>query len=130
MRIAAILLALLVAVCIVGCPRARTSLPAPKAPMAKQPTSEQMVNVELGQWYVKLNPSTVNAGQVHFMVKNAGSYTHAFEVKGQGIDAKTPNIPAGQSAALTTSLKSGTYDTFCPIDGHKNMGMDAKLTVK
>ena len=49
---------------------------------------------------------------------------------GNGVEQKTSTISPGSSATLTVNLsKAGTYDVYCPIDGHRSMGMEAKLTV-
>jgi uncharacterized cupredoxin-like copper-binding protein len=50
-------------------------------------------------------------------------------VKGNGVDEKTPTIAPGKSATLNVDLKPGTYDVYCSIPGHKQAGMDVKLTV-
>ena len=50
-------------------------------------------------------------------------------VQGNGVDEKTPTIQPGKSATLNVDLKPGTYDVYCSIPGHKQAGMDVKLTV-
>jgi uncharacterized cupredoxin-like copper-binding protein len=32
-------------------------------------------------------------------------------------------------ASVTADLKPGTYDFYCPVDGHRQAGMAGKLTV-
>jgi plastocyanin len=37
----------------------------------------------------------------------------------------------GQSGVLTVTFqKSGTYEMYCPVDGHEQMGMKGKVVVK
>ena len=50
-------------------------------------------------------------------------------IEGNGVDEKTPTIEAGKTATLKVDLKPGTYDVYCSIPGHKQAGMDVKLTV-
>jgi uncharacterized cupredoxin-like copper-binding protein len=39
--------------------------------------------------------------------------------------------PRGGSAKLTVDLnKPGTYEMYCPVDGHREMGMEGEITVK
>ncbi|MFL5941360.1 MAG: plastocyanin/azurin family copper-binding protein [Gaiellaceae bacterium] len=38
-------------------------------------------------------------------------------------------LDAGESKTLTVDLKPGTYDLYCSVPGHKQAGMDLKLTV-
>jgi len=55
---------------------------------------------------------------------------HALEVEGNGVEEKTSTISPGSSAKLTVNLsKNGTYEVYCPIDGHRSLGMEAKLVV-
>ena len=37
----------------------------------------------------------------------------------------------GQSGVLTASfLEPGTYEMYCPIDGHKELGMKGEVVLK
>jgi len=61
-------------------------------------------------------------------VKNAGSATHNFAVK--GTDLKTPDIAPGGTQRLDLSaLKPGMYTAYCQISGHAALGMTAMLHV-
>ena len=81
----------------------------------------------------KLTPSSFKVskpGTVTFEVTNAGTMGHALEVEGNGVEEKTSTISAGSSAKLSVNLsKNGTYEVYCPIDGHRSLGMQAKLVV-
>jgi uncharacterized cupredoxin-like copper-binding protein len=80
----------------------------------------------------KLDPSTVKvdqAGNYTFKVTNNGKLDHAFEVEGPGGEQKTETIKPGQSAELTIDLEDGAYEIYCPIDGHRQSGMEGTLTV-
>lgn len=70
----------------------------------------------------------VSAGTVTFDVKNDGTVAHAFEISGNGIDQKTDNIAPGKSAKLKVDLKAGKYEVWCPVSGHKELGMDGYVT--
>ncbi len=74
--------------------------------------------------------ATVPTGMVTFNVKNTGNVTHAFEIQGNGVDEKTGNIDPGGTVNLTVKLAAGTYEVFCPIPGHKEAGMDGKVTAQ
>jgi uncharacterized cupredoxin-like copper-binding protein len=80
-----------------------------------------------------LNPAdpTVNAGTVTFNVANDGQTTHALEVEGPGEEVETDNLAPGDSAKLTVDLNEpGTYEMYCPVGNHKEMGMEGEITVK
>ncbi len=90
----------------------------------------QAVQVTLKEFSITLDPSTVRAGTVRFVVTNQGTVVHSFEVKGNGIDQRASNLNPGQSETMQVDLQPGTYDTWCPIDSHKDLGMFAQLTVR
>jgi uncharacterized cupredoxin-like copper-binding protein len=69
------------------------------------------------------------AGKVTFTVSNDGQETHALEVEGNGIEEETDPIAAGESGTLTVDLEPGEYEFYCPIDGHREQGMEGELVV-
>ena len=69
-------------------------------------------------------------GTYLFKAVNSGGTAHALEVEGQGIEEETEEIQPGQSAELKVKLKTGTYELYCPVDGHKEEGMEGKVIVK
>jgi uncharacterized cupredoxin-like copper-binding protein len=75
---------------------------------------------------------TVKAGQVTFNLKNDGQTTHSLEIEDvNGSDAEIEgDVAPGQSGTLKVSLKPGTYEFYCPVDDHKEMGMEGEITVK
>jgi len=101
------------------------------APMRRSTTDPIQVNVKLSEWKVELSQATVPAGAVTFAITNAGSIPHAVEVEGNGIEQEAAVIQPGATAALTVTLKPGTYDVYCPVgqDSHKKLGMETRLKV-
>ncbi len=93
--------------------------------------SAQPVSVTLTEFKVGLSRDTVKAGPVTFRVKNSGAISHGFYVIGDKVDKGTSDIPAGQEASLTVTLKAGNYEVFCPMsdNSHKMAGMARKLIV-
>ena len=87
------------------------------------------VPVSETEFKITLPKSTLAAGSYSFEVKNDGKIEHDLVVQGNGVDEKTPTIGPGESATLNVDLKPGTYDVYCSIPGHKQAGMDVKLTV-
>jgi uncharacterized cupredoxin-like copper-binding protein len=89
--------------------------------------------IAIGETEYKLDPSSVQVGQagtVTFRVTNNGTIDHALEVEGQGAEEKTATIKPGESAELTVDLsKDGSYEIYCPVDGHRDSGMEGTLTV-
>jgi uncharacterized cupredoxin-like copper-binding protein len=89
--------------------------------------------IAIGETEYKLDPSSVKvdqAGTVTFRVTNNGTIDHALEVEGQGVEEETETIKPGESAELTVDLsKDGSYEIYCPVDGHRASGMEGTLTV-
>jgi uncharacterized cupredoxin-like copper-binding protein len=88
--------------------------------------------VKVGETEFKLDPSdpTTKAGQVTFDVSNDGSTTHNLEVEGNGVEEETEDLQPGQSGKLSVDLKPGSYEIYCSIDDHKDLGMEGTLTVQ
>ena len=92
--------------------------------------SGTQVTVTETEYALKLSQSSFTPGTYTFTADNAGKVTHALEIDGPGVsDVKTKNLGGGQQAALTVTLKKGTYELYCPVDGHKGLGMDQHITV-
>jgi uncharacterized cupredoxin-like copper-binding protein len=89
--------------------------------------------ISISETEFKLDPSSVQvyqAGTVTFRVTNDGAVDHALEVEGQGVEEEAETIKPGESAELTVDLsKEGSYEIYCPIDGHRDSGMEGTLTV-
>ncbi|MFL5998645.1 MAG: cupredoxin domain-containing protein [Streptomyces sp.] len=93
----------------------------------KQGTTQ--VDVKLVDYKMELSQKTLKAGSYTFAVKNDGQHDHAMEIDGSGTEQKTRTLAPGESANLTVSLKDGKYQVYCPVDGHKDLGMKTELTV-
>jgi uncharacterized cupredoxin-like copper-binding protein len=83
---------------------------------------------------LKFNKSkiTVTHGKVSFVMKNpSGSgKPHAIAVEGKHVDKDGKTVQPGGTSKVTVTLKKGTYEFYCPVDGHKAAGMEGKITVK
>jgi VCBS repeat-containing protein len=89
--------------------------------------------VQISEKEFSLSPGTVSlskTGSYEFKVTNNGTVPHALEVQGNGIEQKTGTIAPGASATLSVTLsKTGSYDMYCPVDGHRAQGMKGSVTV-
>jgi uncharacterized cupredoxin-like copper-binding protein len=88
--------------------------------------------VQISEKEYSLTPSTVTltkAGTYTFKAKNNGQTTHALEIEGNGIESKTGDIEPGSTATVQVALKAGSYEMYCPIDGHKQEGMKGDVAV-
>ena len=95
-------------------------------------TSGVAGSVELTATDFKFDPSTVElakSGEMTFTLVNDGQETHALEIEGQGIEEESDEIDGGATTALTVDLKPGEYEFYCPVDGHREQGMEGTLVV-
>ncbi len=94
-------------------------------------TSVTTVKAVETDFHIALSKSSFKPGKYTFVAENKGQTTHALMITGPGIKmAKTKNIQPGQSAKLTVTFKKGAYDVYCPVPGHKALGMNVNLSVK
>jgi uncharacterized cupredoxin-like copper-binding protein len=92
--------------------------------------SGKSVDVSEKEYSITLAQTTFAPGTYTFKIKNAGSFPHNLAVEGPGIDKQqSPTVGGGQSSTLTVTLQAGTYELFCAVPGHKEKGMDLKITV-
>ena len=89
-------------------------------------------SVDISETEFKLDPSdaTVKSGTVTFNVSNDGSQVHNLEIEGEGVEEETEDLDAGQSGQLSVELQPGTYEMYCAIDGHRDLGMEGEITVE
>ena len=74
----------------------------------------------------------VSPGRVTFTLENAGQFPHNLHIEGNGVseDVKTDGpVAGGESFTGTVTLPAGTYETWCPVDAHRERGMVGSLTV-
>jgi plastocyanin len=77
------------------------------------------------------NPKLARAGIVEIKLTNRGKVPHSLEIEGPHGETKLPRaLDPGQAGALTVKLdKPGRYQWYCPIDGHRGLGMRGQITV-
>jgi uncharacterized cupredoxin-like copper-binding protein len=89
----------------------------------------QTVQVSEVEYKIHLPETTLKAGKYTFEVKNDGKVPHDLVVKGTGVEEATSLLSPGKSESLSVELKPGSYDFYCSVPGHKQLGMDQKVTV-
>jgi uncharacterized cupredoxin-like copper-binding protein len=74
---------------------------------------------------------SAKAGKVTLDMKNPSSsgVQHGIAIEGHGVDKDGKIVTPGGSSTVTVTLKKGTYELYCPFDGHKAAGMTGTLTV-
>ena len=89
--------------------------------------------IQISEKEYSLSPGTVTiakTGTYEFQVTNNGKIAHALGIEGKGVEEKTGDIQPGAGATLRVTLtKNGSYELYCPIDGHRGQGMNGIVTV-
>ena len=71
---------------------------------------------------------TLRAGPTVFVITNTGTVEHSFVI--DALKVRTPLIETGMTQKVTVNLKPGTYQAYCNVPGHKQIGMVATIVVK
>jgi plastocyanin len=83
-----------------------------------------------GQLKFDKSKLSAKAGNVTITMDNPSPVAHAVGVEGNGVDKDGNTVNMGGKSTVTVDLKPGTYEFYCPVDGHKAAGMEGTLTVK
>jgi uncharacterized cupredoxin-like copper-binding protein len=84
------------------------------------------VTVSMTEYHFALSQTTVPAGNVTFVITNAGQQTHNFDLEGVKIGAF---LDPGQSEMWTVALSPRTYTYICDVPYHAASGMEGQLVV-
>lgn len=86
------------------------------------------VSATLAEWKIELDPTSHAPGEIEFNISNAGTMEHDLSI--EGLDATSPKLEAGKTISWNAGdVPAGTYAVFCTIPGHREQGMETKLTV-
>jgi plastocyanin len=109
-----------------------TTTPTPSATSASSSGgSGQTLKLVADKSALKFDTSTLKAkaGTVTLQMSNPSGIPHAVAVEGNGVDQDGKTVGNGGTSTVTVKLKPGTYEFYCPVDGHKAAGMKGTLTV-
>jgi plastocyanin len=133
---AQIIAVVLILVGVVGCGAGGGSAGGGGAEDAQAPSGAKesvLKTIRVKETEFALKPAEITLekpGTYLFKAVNSGGTVHALEVEGQGIEEETEEIQPGQSGELKVKLEAGTYELYCPVDAHKEEGMEGKVIVK
>jgi plastocyanin len=72
---------------------------------------------------------TAKSGAVTITMSNPSTLPHAIAVEGNGVDKDGETVMQGGTSTVSVDLKPGKYEFYCPVDSHKQAGMEGTLTV-
>jgi uncharacterized cupredoxin-like copper-binding protein len=122
----------------------KSSSSSTPAPAASSPSTTSSSSASGGSGGLKLQAVETNglsfdqktlsakAGKVTLTLDNGSSNAqpHGIAVEGNGVDKDGKTVQPGGTSTVTVTLKPGTYEFYCPVPGHKQAGMEGKLTVQ
>jgi plastocyanin len=88
------------------------------------------VKVTESEYHIRLSATSVKAGNVTFVVHNAGAIVHKLDLAGGGHGTVAlGTIAPGATRTKTVKLAAGTISLWCPVPGHAALGMRTSLHV-
>lgn len=99
-------------------------------------SAAQVTTIKIAQKEFAFTPKTVTvaAGPARFVLTNSGTIEHDFMIDALGVNSglikpgATVTIPPAGKSPLV--LKKGTYQGYCMVPGHKELGMVITIDVK
>jgi plastocyanin len=70
------------------------------------------------------------AGNLTLESLNEQPTDHNIAVDGNGVDEKGDVVKNGGTSTVQVDLKPGDYSFYCSVPGHRDAGMEGKLTIK
>jgi plastocyanin len=78
----------------------------------------------------KFADANAQAGAVTIKSQNDSSVNHDISIEGNGVDEHGKVVNNGGVSEVQVTLKPGVYTFYCSVPGHREGGMEGKLTVK
>lgn len=86
-------------------------------------------DVQLTEYQITM-PDSIPSGPMTLNIANAGKEDHSFVIEGNGYhNALTEPLKRCDRSTLDIDLKPGTYQVYCPVDGHRGKGMVRTIQV-
>lgn len=125
---------LVLALTVAACGSSSTSGAPKKGGVAGTTASiagARQVTVTETEYRLQLSQMQLQPGPTTFVATNNGHVAHSLEIDGPGVSDRriAGTIPPGSSMQLTVTLQKGSYEIYCPVDGHKRLGMDVHVSV-
>ena len=77
------------------------------------------------------NVTLPKTGAYTVVIWNEGSQLHNLEIEGNGLEETGTEINFGEKSSFKVNFtKAGEYDMYCPVPGHKALGMTGTITVE
>lgn len=98
-------------------------------PPASAATPVQIAADPSGALKFETTTLTAKAGKVTFEFTNDAPVGHDFVIEQDGEKVAGTDVITKSSTTLDTELEAGEYAFYCSVAGHRQAGMEGKLTV-
>ncbi len=92
------------------------------------------IRADLAEWTLGFAELELDGGRVTFALVNRGNAPHALTIEGgaagTAIRINSPILRPGQRATLEVDLPPGEYVAYCPVGGHRGLGMEGRILVR
>ncbi len=102
--------------------------------------SDEVAKAKAGKLEIPADPSgglaytfgaaEAPAGALEIDSPNESSVDHNIALEGSGVSETGPVVKNGAVSKVNADVKAGEYTFFCSVPGHREGGMEGKLTVK
>jgi plastocyanin len=83
-----------------------------------------------GQLAYEFASAEAPAGAIKLKSPNESGTDHNIALEGNGVSEEGPVVKNGGVSEVDADLKPGEYTFYCSVPGHREGGMEGKLTVK
>jgi len=83
-----------------------------------------------GQLAYVAGAATAGPGSLTIKSRNDAQVPHNIALEGGGVDEVGEIVQSGGVSEISVDLKPGEYAFYCSVPGHREGGMEGKLTVK
>jgi plastocyanin len=82
-----------------------------------------------GQLLYEFADAKAPAGQLEIDSPNESTVPHDISLEGNGVNERGEVVSNGGVSRVSVDLKAGEYTFYCSVTGHREAGMEGKLTV-
>jgi mono/diheme cytochrome c family protein len=83
-----------------------------------------------GQLAFVTNRATAEPGRVELVMPNPATIPHNIAIEGAGVREIGPVVNQGGTSRISATVRPGQYTYFCSVPGHREGGMEGRLTVR
>jgi plastocyanin len=86
--------------------------------------------VDSGALAYQFGSAQATPGNLTINSTNASSIPHNISLEGAGVNEEGKVVQNGGTSTIQVTVKAGEYTFYCSVPGHREGGMQGKLTVK